>query len=470
MNSAVIDSHIKNYYSLVKSGQEFELKTLRDSFLAIKPILGDTATDYAKTRLPKEIENHPKIFFINELSQLDSIHSLKKNWQSVKSPNRRRFVYYNPVLNYLAFQLNSDSDIDDIINVLLSLNYDLKIQSLINNNFNYELSVKQYINDFIAKASLLDIVNKPIYFVSSNLHSLVNITSGFIGHYQNDIFNYIEKNLPDIAKTWEEIKNTNNVLRVNDFLYYISGKYFELNPDKLIEKKAYEYGLGFIQVEPQSCIDSSIQILPVKSIISNYVDPYLKVDSPDALKNSQAIIINIEYPLGQTAYYILKELCNIFNNIKGIYIMGKAAILSGDVGDVQIPNVVFDERTNNTFEISNIFNRNFPQTSLQSKIFMNQKAVSVHGTFLENMEQLTKYNSEGYNIIEMESGPYLNAIVEKYRDLNNLPFDFGIVNYASDNPLSQTLGEGSMNLKGIEPTYLSALAIIQRILDIESLC
>jgi len=181
--------------------------------------------------------------------------------------------------------------------------------------------------------------------------------------------------------------------------------------------------------------------------------------------------------LGFAAYFILKELLDRLQNIKGVYVMGKAAILSGDVGDIQIPNTVLDERTNNLFTFSNIFNNNFPKTSFQSNILNNQKAVSVFGTFLENMEQLVKYNADNFNIIEMESGPYLNAIYEYLNknlpfdsklNIEKTPFDFGIANYASDNPLSQTLGEGSMNLKGIEPTYLSALAIIQRIIDLET--
>jgi len=86
---------------------------------------------------------------------------------------------------------------------------------------------------------------------------------------------------------------------------------------------------------------------------------------------------------------------------------------------------------------------------------------------LENLEQLKQYHQNGFNLIEMESGPYLRAIKEKFSDLNHLPFDFGIVNYASDNPLSQTLGEGPLNLRGIEPTYLAALAIVQRIIEQE---
>jgi len=468
-NSQGILDHLNNYYEKVTGGREFNLSELQITFSDMAPILNTNGLDYAAKRLPVEIENNPKIYLLNSQDQLDDIDARKNSWKSVKSAARRRFAFYNTIENYLAFCLSSDSDIDDIINNLLATKKDLKIQFLIDHNFDYFKNASGYVDDLLAKTGILDIDDKPVYFISSNLHSLVNLTGGFLYHYQNEIFNYVQNYLPDLAKIWEKIKTSNNVLRVNDFLYYISSKYFAANPEKLNEKKAYEYDLGFIQIKPDRYIDCGIQILPIKSIfLSKFIDPYLKVNTPETIKSSEAVIVNIEYPLGFTAYFILRELLNRLKNLKGVYIMGKAAILSGEVGDIQIPSVVFDERTGNTFNTNNIFNNSFPKTALQSKILINQKAVSVYGTFLENIEQLTKYNADGFNIIEMESGPYLNALIEKYKDLNSLPFDFGIANYASDNPLSQTLGEGAMNLKGIEPTYLASLAIIQRIIDLES--
>jgi hypothetical protein len=478
-NSPDILAHLKNYYTKIISGESFPLSDLKTTFNAMDPVLGENCRDYIQKRLPQEIENNPKIVLINHPNQLNDIDTRTHNWKAVKATSRRRFVYYNQVQNILAFQLSSDSDIDDIINNLLARNISLNIQYLKNPDCDYFQNAKNYVDDLIAKTSVLNITDCPVYFISSNLHSIVNLTGGFLYHYQNDIFNYIENNLPDLQNIWNSIKENNNILRVNDFLYYISNNYFNHNPDKLNEKKAYEYELGFIQIKPEKYIDCGLQIIPIRSIAqSKFIDPFLKISDKEKISSSQAIIINIEYPLGFTAYFILKELLNRFQKIKGVYIMGKAAILSGDVGDIQIPNTVLDERTSNIFTFPNVFNNNFPKTTFQSNILNNQKAVSVFGTFLENMEQLVKYNSDNFNLVEMESGPYLNAIYEFLNkqlpfdsklNIENIPFDFGIANYASDNPLSQTLGEGSMNLKGIEPTYLSALAIMQRIIDLETI-
>lgn len=477
-NSPGILAHLKNYYTKIIAGEPFALLDLKATFDAMNPVLGEKCQEYAQKRLPQEIENNPKIVFLNNPEQLEKIDARTHNWKSVKAIARRRFVYYNQILNILAFQISSDSDLDDIINILLARGNSLNLQYLKNPDYDYFQNAKNYVDDLIDKTSVLNITNRPVYFISSNLHSIVNLTGGFLYHYQNDIFNYVQNYLPDLQNIWNSIKESNNILRVNDFLYYISNQYFIANPDKLNEKKAYEYELGFIQIKPEKYIDCGIQIIPIRSIAqSKFIDPFLKISNQEKINSSQAIIVNIEYPLGFAAYFILKELLSRLQNIKGVYIMGKAAILAGDVGDIQIPNTVLDERTNNLFTFNNIFNQNFPKTPLKSNILNNQKAVSVFGTFLENMEQLVKYNADNFNLIEMESGPYLNAIYEFINknlpfdsklNIDQTPFDFGIANYASDNPLSQTLGEGSMNLKGIEPTYLSALAIMQRIIDLET--
>jgi hypothetical protein len=86
---------------------------------------------------------------------------------------------------------------------------------------------------------------------------------------------------------------------------------------------------------------------------------------------------------------------------------------------------------------------------------------------------------EGYTDIEMEAGPYLSAIYEMYRpqrhpvnevvNLYCLPFDLGILHYASDTPLSKgrNLGAGSLSYFGMDSTYGVSLAILRRIFQLE---
>jgi hypothetical protein len=86
---------------------------------------------------------------------------------------------------------------------------------------------------------------------------------------------------------------------------------------------------------------------------------------------------------------------------------------------------------------------------------------------------------EGYTDIEMEAGPYLSAVYEMYRpkrhpvneivNLYGLPFDLGIIHYASDTPLSKgkNLGAGSLSYYGMDSTYAASLAILRQIITQE---
>ena len=60
-----------------------------------------------------------------------------------------------------------------------------------------------------------------------------------------------------------------------------------------------------------------------------------------------------------------------------------------------------------------------------------------------------------------------NEIVNLY----GLPFDLGLIHYASDTPLSKgkNLGAGSLSYFGMDSSYAATLAILGRILSLEKL-
>ena len=187
--------------------------------------------------------------------------------------------------------------------------------------------------------------------------------------------------------------------------------------------------------------------------------------------------MNIDYPLGQAAYTILSKVAEQVGSILGVYVMGKAATLNGIRGDVLIPNVVQDEHSYNTYLFQNVFTAGDVTPYLvYGSVLDNQKAISVHGTFLQNASIMDIFYREGYADIEMEAGPYLSSVYEMHRpkrhpvdeivNLYGINFDFGILHYASDTPLSKgsNLGAGTLSYYGIDLTYATTLAIVKRIL------
>jgi hypothetical protein len=161
-------------------------------------------------------------------------------------------------------------------------------------------------------------------------------------------------------------------------------------------------------------------------------------------------------------------------------VTGKAATLNGVVGDVMVPNVVHDEQSRDTYLFPNAFSAaDISPFLLYGTVLDNQKAVSVRGTFLQNEQYMDVFYREGYTDIEMEAGPYLSAVYEMFRpqrhpvneviNLYGLPFDLGILHYASDTPLTKArnLGAGSLSYFGMDSAYAVSLAILRRIFSLE---
>jgi hypothetical protein len=147
---------------------------------------------------------------------------------------------------------------------------------------------------------------------------------------------------------------------------------------------------------------------------------------------------------------------------------------------VVLPDVVYDEHSQNTYLYRNAIRANDVTPFLvHGSALDHQKAVSVLGTFLQNADFMDVFYREGYTDIEMEAGPYLSAVSELARpnrhptneivNLYDISFDLGIAHYASDTPLSKgkNLGAGTLSYYGVDSTYAASLAILHRILRLE---
>ncbi|HXI19136.1 MAG TPA: hypothetical protein VNM48_22450, partial [Chloroflexota bacterium] len=210
------------------------------------------------------------------------------------------------------------------------------------------------------------------------------------------------------------------------------------------------------------------------------IDPRLQ-ELAHAAAQSDAVVLNVDYPLGLAAYQILREVLVEAPSLKGAYAIGKAATLNGAIGDVMISNVVYDEHSRNTYAFENAFGYGDVAPFLErGSVLDNQKAVTVRGTFLQNRDYLEFFYRELYTVVEMEAGPLLSAVYEashssrhptgEHIHFHRLPFDFGVVHYASDTPYTQarTLGSRSLSFEGIDSTYASTIAVLRRILTLES--
>lgn len=327
------------------------------------------------------------------------------------------------------------------------------------------------------------ITERPVYFVSSNPHSLVNLVSGFALRHAAELLRLLEKpEYAELRAEWRDIEARQVRASRENFLYYTLKKHLATPEGRLLarQRAAEEAACGIHRFISQRSFDVEIQVIELSRLCPDWVDPRLRLAGLPALANSPALIVNIDYPLGMAAYQILSHVAARVGEMRGVYLMGKAATLNGVVGDIMLPSVVHDEHSQNTYLFQNCFTaQDVGEDMVYGTVLDNQKAVSVRGTFLQNVRYMDVFYREGYTDIEMEAGPYLSAVYEMYRprrhpnneivDLYGLPFDLGILHYASDKPLSKgrNLGAASLSYFGMEPTYAASLAILKRIFQQE---
>ena len=328
-----------------------------------------------------------------------------------------------------------------------------------------------------------ELSHRPIYFISSNPHSLVNLLSGYASKNKRKLIDSLsEINSHELQDEWENIQAQQVVSSQENFLYYILKKIQQTSQGNIFvrDQLEAESDCGIRRVSSEHSFDVDAQIIELNRICVDTLDPRVQDGDLSFLNQSDAILINIDYPLGMAAFNILSEVSEHVIQVLGIYVMGKSASLNGSIGDIVIPNVVHDEHSKNTYLFKNCFDAaHLTPYLMYGNVLDNQKCVSVKGTFLQNPHYMEVFYREGYTDIEMEAGPYLSAIYEMFRpqrhpmneivNLYEVPFDIGIIHYVSDNPMGKgkNLGAGSLSYYGMDSTYASTVSILRRIIQLE---
>jgi hypothetical protein len=347
----------------------------------------------------------------------------------------------------------------------------------------YERAVERWL-EFVADNVPPDLGRRPIYFVSSNMHSLSNLLSGSAMSRQADIIDYVRDSDSDLLRAeYEGITSDRVRSSLENFLYYAAKKYLA-DPRNAQAAEAFsveEQAAGISTLRVPLGPDVDAQVIELSKLRPERIDRRL-ADLPalEQLARSDALIVNIDYPLGQASYFLERALERKVGELLGLYVMGKGATLTGRVGDILMCNIVADDTTATTYLLNNCFNAEDVERYLvYGTALDNQRAATVRGTFLQNWGFLDSLHRAGNNLVEMEAGPYLEAFTElllpqraprgEMVNLVGAPVDLGFVHYASDTPYTkgQTLGERNLSYFGMDSTYAAALAIARRILGAE---
>jgi hypothetical protein len=329
-----------------------------------------------------------------------------------------------------------------------------------------------------------DLCERPVYFVSSNTHALANLLSGSVLRERANIENFIRNSMHgEIRSEYDKLVKGEVRASLENLLYYTSRSFYARTEEGRAAlgrrpQEEEERGIHYVPSKEGMPIDA--QVIELARLNPEDFDPRLGVEGVERLAKSPAIILNIDYPLGLAAYYIFVQVAESLSNVKGIYVLGKAATLNGRIGDVMISDSVFDEHTQNTYWLNNCFTAaDVSPYLVYGSVLDNQKAVTVKGTYLQNRPYLDFYYRENYTVVEMEAGPYLNALYEytyptrhptgEHINFTRLPFDLGFLHYGSDTPFTRGKNLGAVRLAylGMDSAYATSVPILRRILEME---
>lgn len=358
----------------------------------------------------------------------------------------------------------------------------IRVRLLDSSLIQYMRSAKKWLANILTEQP--EIRNRPIYFVSSNTHSLTNMISGYVAYKEAELVSFMKKQ--DDRKLfleWKGIESGELSASRENLLYYVLKKY-QATPEgrsSADEQLAYEQQSGISRIASIHAFDIEAQLIDLSRVNPDRVDPRIRIPEMDRLIQSRAFIFNIDYPLGMTAYNILSKVSEEFEDLRGVYIMGKAASLNGIYGDVIIPSVIQDMHSRNTYLVSNAFtSADIEPWLTYGSILAHQRAVTVLGTFLQNHTFIEEMYRGGYTDIEMEAGPFLSAVSEIYRanrhpvdqivSLNKMKLPIGILHYVSDTPMTKgrNLGAGTLSYFGMDSTYATSIAILRKIFSDEA--
>jgi hypothetical protein len=480
---------------------------------------------YACRRLPHDIYAADHIVLGQEAVQFSRARLRILDWEPREAPARRR-RWFADGNGTLAVLLASGSDLDDLIPTLVAYqlewnklhrrllaspaldpdpaacaealggaeddwerlfeslgatlehvrdaSLDLRIRMLGGSAVGYARITRRWWTPVQRKLAELGVADRPLYLVSSNTHSLANLFSGVPRTHEEEVVSWITREgPPDLREELERFREGRARGSWENFLYY-AGR------DALEPRGAEERAAGVTHLSSETALRVSAQVMPLERLRPELFDSRLGDVDPAALAAAAGVIVNIEYPLGLAAYNILREITTAADTLRGVYVLGKAATLNAAVGDVMLSSVIFDEHSRSTYWLDNAFSvEDIAPYLLFGSGLDNQRAVTVKSTFLQNREYLDLYYREAFTVVEMEAGPFCNAVYEiadvdrhpsgEAVNFAKLPIDLGIIHYASDTPYTQarTLGARGLDYYGMDSTYAATVAIARRILTLE---
>lgn len=527
------NSKISDFISSYVQKESFRISDLIETYKQIAPsahpdcnneVYSEAGMEYFVMRLPQEIASVRKVTITADLNLLNNLKT-DSSFSRISCHKRKRLYFFSQISKHLVIGINSVSDVNDIVSILTGLLIEIsKLKTLFKSNTlikecfssshieklasHFGIShdeVSAYleelsnIDDFeISLSSCNELSYKQrasawgewlstsikekvpsvenVYVIFSNEHSVVNVLSSYTRKRKEFLLDWAgrQSRFKSVIKDFQE-----GTVWIDDALYYIQRAYFSQNGKELDLLKNENESSGILRFEDPDFNGPIFHLVDLARLDPDNNDSRIFDNAIYNIKKENSIIINIDFTMGgHQAYYVLSEILKCVSNVNGLYIFGKAGAMEGAVGDIILPGFTYDYYKNNYIFYNNDLKSKYIRRYLhKGEIFESHGMLTVPGVLLQNYDYLHYYYQQNLTGIEMEGGPFLEAIVEEMKKnsyaeeilhITKFPFDLGMAYYVSDTPYHEGKTLGTLGQIGLESVYALTISIINRILIKES--
>lgn len=302
----------------------------------------------------------------------------------------------------------------------------------------------------------VDFKDLKFHIISSNIHSVNNSLSSWMQKHKKEILDWGNIHFPDLSQLSNE----------NDRLYYTAKKWFNVFPERFNDRQKSDFLEGITYCEDSSLTGMDVSVINPEKLVGP-CDSFITLPDREKLKNN--IIINMDYAYGKQVEVSIRNLILLLGKqIKTISVIGKAGGISGNRGDLFIPEDIIIQKNDVLYPV---VNANLHPSDLKKVGWKNDihqgSMLTVLGTLMQNPEMLRYYNLF-WNVLalDMESGYYMEevnkAFFHHYLDKD---LKVHMAYYISDMPLveGKNLSASMSPEEGVPAVYTITRAILNKI-------
>src|SRR3981081_3959027 len=290
-----VELYVRTYTTMLQSSGDIKIESLVQAHLGMGSVLHPLAASpqsdmgallYAVRRLPAAISRCRHVIMGQSPQGFRAVlHADILSWQAVKAPARRR-RWYHDGKNTLAVLIASASDIDDLVPTLVA--YQIEWNKL--------------------HRALLD-----VEFSDDQARQAAGATEDDGRRLQEAGGDRLERSSPPTprAEKGRRAKPEHSRASRHNWRYSGARQVFDQHPDRTRMRKRrseMEAANGVRHIPAKGTgVDSAAQVFMLSKLDPKAIDPRVGTVDERRLRESDACILNVDYPLGQAAYHILRQ-------------------------------------------------------------------------------------------------------------------------------------------------------------------